>query len=301
MTSQEMQKRQARAENLKVLKSENGQYFVESSTGKILYRVSRHKNNFACTCGDYAQNIKVDAEFHCKHIMAILNSEDYAPAHYVEKHQPKLDERFISIIKGKDFVLYAGVLDLATQKGLMKLEVDLIQFPTNENGMEAICRATAVSKSGEVFTDFGDANPLNCTQKVSKHIIRVASTRAKGRALRDYCNIGIACLEELADFDEIGTQGAMDRKINTGTKQPAKFAGQKKKIPTKSKKGVKNSVPNLLKISEAQKKAIENLAKRKGLEMEDVDKQLVELFGSDLDHLASGDAGSFIQQLQKSA
>ena len=25
----------------------------------------------------------------------------------------------------------------------------------------------------------------------------------KGRALRDMCNIGIACLEELADFDDV--------------------------------------------------------------------------------------------------
>ena len=32
---------------------------------------------------------------------------------------------------------------------------------------------------------------------------RMASTRAKGRALRDMCNIGIACLEELADFDDV--------------------------------------------------------------------------------------------------
>ncbi len=41
-------------------------------------------------------------------------------------------------IKGKDFVLYAGVLDLATQKGLLKLEVELLQFPAKENGNEAI-------------------------------------------------------------------------------------------------------------------------------------------------------------------
>ena len=58
----------------------------------------------------------------------------------------------------KDFVLYAGVLDLATQKGLLKLEVELIQFPCKENGNEAICRAVAVGKSGTVFGDIGDAN-----------------------------------------------------------------------------------------------------------------------------------------------
>jgi hypothetical protein len=66
--------------------------------------------------------------------------------------------RFRNSIKGKDFVLYAGVLDLATQKGLLKLEVELLQFPAKENGNEAICRAVAESKTGEVFSDIGDAN-----------------------------------------------------------------------------------------------------------------------------------------------
>ena len=105
MTTIEMQKRQARSENLKVLKSEDGQYFVESSNGKILYHVSRHNDIFACTCGDYSENIKIDAEFKCKHILSVLNSEDNEqPVKYLEKHQPQLDERFIINIKGKDFV-----------------------------------------------------------------------------------------------------------------------------------------------------------------------------------------------------
>ncbi len=77
-------------------------------------------------------------------------------------------------IKGKDFVLYAGVLDLATQKGLLKLEVELLQFPTKENGNEAICRAVAESKTGEVFSDIGDANPKNCHSQIVKHLIRMA-------------------------------------------------------------------------------------------------------------------------------
>jgi hypothetical protein len=83
----------------------------------------------------------------------------------------------------------AGVLDLATQKGLLKLEVELLQFPTKENGNEAICRAVAGSATGEVFSDIGDANPSNCHSMIVKHLIRMASTRAKGRALRDLCNM----------------------------------------------------------------------------------------------------------------
>jgi hypothetical protein len=65
----------------------------------------------------------------------------------------------------------------------MKLEVEILQYPTKENGSEAICRAVAESNTGEVFTDIADANPRNVNTKIEKHIIRMASTRAKARAL----------------------------------------------------------------------------------------------------------------------
>ena len=154
--------------------------------------------------------------------MNAIPKREVENARFCEKSVPRLDDRFMTNIKGKDFVLYAGVLDLATQKGLLKLEVELLQFPTKENGNEAICRAVAESKNGEVFSDIGDANPKNCHSMIVKHLIRMASTRAKGRALRDMCNIGIACLEELADFDDvIGSSGApkkTTRKKTAGNK-----------------------------------------------------------------------------------
>jgi hypothetical protein len=62
---------------------------------------------------------------------------------------PVLDERFITTIKGKEFVLYAGLLDLAHQKGLKGIHVEAIQYPTKENGMEGICKAIVESQNGE--------------------------------------------------------------------------------------------------------------------------------------------------------
>lgn len=299
MTTQETQKRQARAESLKVLKSEDGQYFVESSNGKILYHVSRHKDNFVCTCGDYSHNIKLDAEFKCKHILAVINSEDGEPAKYLDKHRPQLDERFITTIREKEFVLYAGVLDLATQMGLVKLEVELIQVPSDQNGMVAVCKAAAVSKTGAVYIDYGDANPKNCTEKVSKHIIRVASTRAKGRALRDMCNIGIACLEELGDFED---EVSGDKKPRSPKVQARKTADNKpaeQKAPVKAlNPGNDKPVNNGPMISEAQKRAIYNLGKRKKMGEEQIEKMIMDRFGSKIDSLSSAVAGTLIQELQ---
>ena len=44
--------------------------------------------------------------------------------------RPKLEERFIITLKGKDFVVYAGLLDLAHQKGLQGITVEAVQFPS---------------------------------------------------------------------------------------------------------------------------------------------------------------------------
>ena len=104
-------------------------------------------------------------------------------------------------IQGKEFVLYAGLLDLAHKKGLKKLIVEILQYPNQENGNTAVCRAVAENAGGEIFTDIGDANPVNVNKKIINHIIRMASTRAKARCLRDMTNIGITCLEELGELN----------------------------------------------------------------------------------------------------
>jgi hypothetical protein len=115
-----------------------------------------------------------------------------------------IDERFVVNLQGKDFVTYAGLLDLAHQKGLKSIEVDVLQFPTKENNMTAICKATAKTKD-EIYTDIGDANPQSVNKNIAPHLIRMASTRAKARALRDLTNIGMTALEELGDDDVIGS------------------------------------------------------------------------------------------------
>lgn len=332
MTAKEIQARNMKADQLKVLQSEDGQFFVESSKGKILYNVVITENFKSCTCGDYAKNHKTDPAFVCKHILAVENSapgEGVESAKFLEKNIPKLKEGFIKNIKGKDFVLYAGVLDLANQKGLLKLEVQLIQFPTKENGHEAICRAVAEGKSGEVFSDIGDANPTNCTEMISKHLIRMASTRAKGRALRDMCNIGIACLEELSDLDDVIGSGSAKKIVQKTQATPAHQAKPKPAAPKKQTEE-KNPEPKAEKVSppiekakptaqesnetastdekqegpvmsEAQKRAIYNLSRRRGVSAQDLENLIMEDFGTTLEKLSSADASAFIRTLQQAA
>jgi len=262
MTAKEIQKRNKKAEQLKVLQSDDGLLFVESAKGKILYNVVLGDEEDTCTCGDFARNIKKDPNFKCKHILSVMNAipkKEIENAKFLEKHRPRLDERFMTTIKGRDFVLYAGVLDLATQMGLLKLEVELIQFPTKENGNEAICRAVAESKTGEVFSDIGDANPGNCAELIVKHLIRMASTRAKGRALRDMCNIGIACLEELSDLDDvIGS--------NASRKSAQKKTPAKKPSNLLKRKPLPGSLPVNLKLKTVKRvKLLKRINQRKQL------------------------------------
>ena len=115
-----------------------------------------------------------------------------------------IDEKFVITIKGKRFVLYEGLLDYAHTKGIMCLEVSLIQFPNIDNGMCCICRASVIGKDNQNFTDFGDASISSVDSKIIPHIIRMASTRAKARVLRDFTNIGMCAFEELvlSDLDD---------------------------------------------------------------------------------------------------
>ncbi|WIV13525.1 hypothetical protein [Proteiniborus sp. MB09-C3] len=107
-----------------------------------------------------------------------------------------INEKFIINLQGKSFVTYEGLLDLAHQKNLKSINVELVQTPSKENNMTAICKATAVTDKG-TFIDYGDASPSSVNSKIQPHIIRMASTRAKARALRDLTNVGMTAIEEI--------------------------------------------------------------------------------------------------------
>lgn len=103
----------------------------------------------------------------------------------------------VTVQGGKEHPTYAGVLDEAHKQGLKGIEVDILQFPSEENKYVCICQAKVTMEDDKVFTEIGDASPRNVNSMISKHLIRMAATRAKGRALRDAVNIGNALKEEI--------------------------------------------------------------------------------------------------------
>lgn len=340
MTTDQAIKRSEKSQNLKVFHVENTNiFYVLSDQGKIAYCVCyESETEYLCNCADFARGYKNDNTFKCKHVLAVMNSiteGNSENVHYLERWRPKLDDNFIKKIDDKDFVLYSGLLDVAHQKNLCSVDVELIQFPSEENKNTAICKATVKTIDGKIFSDIGDANPNNCNSKVARHLIRMASTRSKARAFRDMDNIGMTALEELGDFNEvIGAdenrkapipknnvrkfQKQVKPVINNDNKEdgqkvetaPVNETGAKEEEPEakapKTNKGNGNGNGNekskaLPLMSEAQKSALYNLSRRRGLSLDEIEKRSQEKYGLPVEELTSENAGEFIRYLQQAS
>ena len=353
MKSNDIATRNGKSNGMKVFRMQDGQFYVESAEGKICYKVIVNNGTKSCSCGDYTSRIEKDPSFQCKHIMAVIKGN--GNIRNIET-KPTLDDRFIIEIKRKDtvkeFVLYAGLLDLAHQKGIKRMIVHPLQYPTKDNKMEAICKATVESKDGDIFVEIADANPLNVNRMVVEHMLRVAATRAKARALRDFTNIGMTCLEELGDLDEAmedesGKSKTRPRRetkaeaVTTETKtqaqpkqeqqkggatadeqrtQPDKKTKEKKepgqetaikpseagaKAPSEKDKIKKaadsKGEESQVNASEAQIKAIEKLAERRGINGEQLVKIFTDKFQKPYEQINAAEAKGFIRHLQQAA
>jgi hypothetical protein len=111
-------------------------------------------------------------------------------------------DEFMITRQGKQYVLFAGLLDEAHSLGLKGIDTDLIQIPDESNGHVAIVKATAEMDDERRFSGIGDASPDNVGRNIAPHLIRMAETRAKARALRDAVNVGATAMEELSDGDD---------------------------------------------------------------------------------------------------
>jgi len=122
----------------------------------------------------------------------------------------KLPAKFIKKIQGKDFVLFEGLLEMAHAAGLKRVETQLLQAPSKDNGMLAIVRAVIETEKG-IFSALGDASPESAERPMQPHLVRLADTRAIARAMRIAVNVGMTALEEINSSEPIvGANG--DRK-----------------------------------------------------------------------------------------
>ena len=87
----------------------------------------------------------------------------------------------------KPFILYSGLLTLAHELGLSSIEEEILECDW-ENG-RFVVRATVTTKTGS-YVGHGDATKYNCGKMILPHALRMASTRAKARALRDAVGLG---------------------------------------------------------------------------------------------------------------
>lgn len=102
------------------------------------------------------------------------------------------------------YITFKDALNRAFEKynELVQVESEIIQLPSKDNDNTAITAATVRAYNAELgewltFRDIGDASPNNVSRNIAPHLIRMASTRAEGRALRLAINDGRTTLEEL--------------------------------------------------------------------------------------------------------
>jgi len=114
-----------------------------------------------------------------------------------------LEPDHIIKISGKDFVTFAGLLDVAHKKGLKSIETELVD--KDWENVRFIFKAKVTLKNGSTAESYGDATQGNVARLVSAHLMRMAETRAIARALRWVTNIGMTSLEEVNGGDN-GTE-----------------------------------------------------------------------------------------------
>lgn len=111
----------------------------------------------------------------------------------MRKDIPK--EFIVNIQGGKEFITYEGLLNLFHENGGKEIHTELVSSMLGED-VFFIFKAVVSGERG-VYVGYGDACKGNVGPLILKHMLRMAETRAKARALRDYNNIGMCSVEEL--------------------------------------------------------------------------------------------------------
>lgn len=230
------------------------------------------------------------------------------------------DTRYIRQINGRHFVLFSGLLDLSNRMGLTQLEVEVLVHPSAANENTAVCIATASLSSGMKASDLGEASAATLDPRVAKFVYSMASTRAKARALRNLCGVGMTCMEELGSFsDVIGEpeEGAaagivQNEAQNSAPTNSTDSATSTPQAPTnirqfpsssqaKANSGSGTTGTNSSPATEAQLRAINSIAKRRKLSAIELANFSKASLGMGLENLTKAGASKLIDALKQAA
>lgn len=195
----------------------------------------------------------------------------------------QIKDRTGKVVGTKDVVTYQGLLSKAHEEGLAQVGTKLLQIPTEENGRTAVAKAFVETAKGR-FEALGDASPENVNSFIVPHLIRMAETRAKARALRDAVNIGILSFEELDGESPFGN----GTDPGSGGQAPAPPAS----TPTTSHRDTDD------RMTEAQRRYLFRILAGRGMQAEAAHEHLKEALGvSSLTEAAKRDASDLIDRL----
>ena len=340
MTSIELAKRQEKASSLKVFRVSNDKFYVENSTGKICYKVNLNGQGRSCTCADFTTKGKKDPEFICKHLFAVINSngnhQKIGPIVGVEDHHltQKVNLGVYQAISAVQMALAKGGI-----KKNQENKFDHYKFRGIDDVYNSLAPVLAanklcilpriISRTSEERTSQKGATLFYITVDAefdfvaasdgSKHTVKIfgeamdRSDKATNKAMSaayKYACFQTFCIPTEGDNDADLTSHEIDGKTTAAKKSKPK-AGQKAKTKkeepkpkeqSKAKEPVKSgSSENNGTMSTAQQKAIQNLAKRRGIKDEELESMSQNQYGVPLKELPSKDASAFIRNLQQAA
>ncbi|WP_156181110.1 hypothetical protein [Desulfovibrio sp. TomC] len=201
-----------------------------------------------------------------------------------DKKLPKIRQSGVIQIRGKDVTAYESKLDYAHQIGIRSLEVDVLQYQSEQNGQVCLCKARLETDDGKVFSDIADASPHNVPRGCTDSFPRIASTRAKSRVISDAFNVKSVVSD---DADPLAYEGAGGHIIDVDFSAVEPVQGQALQAAHDGG-GTKPA-------SDRQLHLIGSLASQRHVSPEDM---AASMFGKSLNHLQGSEASQLIKQLK---
>jgi hypothetical protein len=210
----------------------------------------------------------------------------------------ELKDRSGRVIGTKEVITYQGLLSKAHDEGLKAIRTTLLQIPSDDNSRTAITKAEVETEKGR-FEALGDASPESVTSFLTPHLIRMAETRAKARALRDAVNVGVISFEELdgdgldPEASDLGS-GAIQTNGRTARSRTTNGRGRSSGQPNGHPEIAGEFVP----MTENQRRYLFRILSTEGFQGDAAEEKVKDLLlVSSLTEISKQEAGDLIDRL----